>query len=155
MENRDYLGHTVNFKTTRLSYKSKKMIENPLEKQVVFENTHEALVSQETWDIVQKNRQNRRRPTKMGDAGMFSGLLYCADCGHSLNLNRTKSWAREQDNYVCGTYKRRKGSVRPTLSGRWWWSSWCWKICGRSSRLPERIQRALSVRLCQTTWSRR
>ena len=109
LENRDYLGHTVNFKTTRLSYKSKKMIENPLEKQVVFENTHEALVSQETWDIVQKNRQNRRRPTKMGDAGMFSGLLYCADCGHSLNLNRTKSWAREQDNYVCGTYKRKKG----------------------------------------------
>ena len=85
------------------------MIENPLEKQVVFENTHEALVSQETWEIVQKNRQNRRRPTKMGDMGMFSGLLYCADCGHTLSLNRTKSWAREQDNYVCGTYKRKKG----------------------------------------------
>ena len=109
LENRDYLGHTVNFKTTRLSYKSKKMIENPLEKQVVFENTHEALVSQETWEIVQKNRQNRRRPTKMGNMGMFSGLLYCADCGHTLSLNRTKSWAREQDNYVCGTYKRKKG----------------------------------------------
>ena len=109
LENRDYLGHTVNFKTTKLSYKSKKKIENPLEKQVVFENTHEALVSQETWEIVQKNRQNRRRPTKMGDMGMFSGLLYCADCGHALNLNRTKSWAREQDNYTCGTYKRKKG----------------------------------------------
>lgn len=109
LENRDYLGHTVNFKTTKLSYKSKKTIENPLEKQMVFENTHEALVSQETWDIVQKNRQNRRRPTKMGDMGMFSGLLYCADCGHTLNLNRTKSWAREQDNYTCGTYKRKKG----------------------------------------------
>lgn len=109
LENRDYLGHTVNFKTTKLSYKSKKTIENPLEKQVVFENTHEALVSQETWDIVQKNRQNRRRPTKMGDMGMFSGLLYCADCGHTLNLNRTKSWAREQDNYTCGAYKRKKG----------------------------------------------
>ena len=109
LENRDYLGHTVNFKTTKLSYKSKKKIENPPEKQVVFENTHEALVSQETWEIVQKNRQNRRRPTKMGDMGMFSGLLYCADCGHALNLNRTKSWAREQDNYTCGTYKRKKG----------------------------------------------
>ena len=109
LENRDYLGHTVNFKTTKLSYKSKKKIKTPLEKQVVFENTHEALVSQETWEIVQKNRQNRRRPTKMGDMGMFSGLLYCADCGHTLNLNRTKSWAREQDNYTCGTYKRMKG----------------------------------------------
>ena len=40
---------------------------------------------------------------------MFSGLLYCADCGHALNLNRTKSWARDQDNYTCGTYKRKKG----------------------------------------------
>lgn len=109
LENRDYLGHTVNFKTTKLSYKSKKAIENPLDKQVVFENTHEALVSQETWEIVQRNRQNRRRPTKMGDMGMFSGLLFCADCGHALNLNRTKSWAREQDNYTCGTYKRKKG----------------------------------------------
>lgn len=76
---------------------------------MVFENTHEALVSQETWEIVQKNRQNRRRPTKMGDMGMFSGLLYCADCGRTLNLNSTKSWARERDNYTCGTYKRKKG----------------------------------------------
>ena len=109
LENRDYLGHTVNFKTTKVSYKSKKAIANPLDKQVVFENTHEALVSQETWEIVQRNRQNRRRPTKMGDMGMFSGLLFCADCGHTLNLNRTKSWAREQDNYTCGTYKRKKG----------------------------------------------
>ena len=108
LNNRDYLGHTVNFKTTKKSYKSKKKIQNPEEKQVVFENTHEALVSQETWEIVQKNRENRRRPTLMGDMGLFSGLLYCADCGHTLNLNRTKSWAREQDNYTCGTYKRKK-----------------------------------------------
>ena len=109
LSNRDYLGHTVNFKTTKKSYKSKKKIQNPEEKQVVFENTHEALVSQETWEIVQKNRENRRRPTRMGDMGLFSGLLYCADCGRPLNLNRTKSWAREQDNYTCGTYKRKKG----------------------------------------------
>ncbi len=109
LNNRDYLGHTVNFKTTKKSYKSKKKIQNPEEKQVVFENTHEALVSQETWEVVQKNRENRRRPTRMGDMGLFSGLLYCADCGHTLNLNRTKSWAREQDNYTCGTYKRKKG----------------------------------------------
>lgn len=105
----EYLGHTVNFKTTKKSYKSKKKIENPKEKWVIFENTHEALISQEQWDIVQKNRQQRRRPTRMGDMGMFSGLLFCADCGHTLNLNRTKSWAREQDNYTCGAYKQGKG----------------------------------------------
>lgn len=109
LDNRDYLGHTVNFKTSKISYKSKRVIANPMEKQMVFENTHEALVSQETWEIVQKNRQNRRRPTRMGDMGLFSGLLYCADCGHILHLNRTKSWAREQDNYTCGTYKQKKG----------------------------------------------
>ena len=108
LRNKDYLGHTVNFKTTRKSYKSKKKIQNPEEKQVVFENTHEALISQEIWEIVQKNRENRRRPTRMGDMGMFSGLLYCADCGHTLNLNRTKSLAREKDSYTCGAYKQQK-----------------------------------------------
>lgn len=109
LEHKEYLGHTVNFKTTRKSFKSKKTIENPEDKQVVFENTHEAIVDRETWDAAQKVRQQRKRPTKMGDMGLFSGLLYCADCGHTLHLNRTKSWAREMDNYTCGTYKQKKG----------------------------------------------
>lgn len=106
---REYLGHTVNFKTTKKSYKSKKIIFNPKDEQVVFENTHKALIDQETWDIVQMNRQQRRRPTKMGDMGLFSGLVYCADCGNQLHLCRTTSWERDKDNYVCGTYKRKKG----------------------------------------------
>jgi DNA invertase Pin-like site-specific DNA recombinase len=109
LDQKEYLGHTVNFKTTKKSYKSKKIIFNPEDEQVVFENTHKALIDQETWDIVQNNRQQRRRPTKMGDMGLFSGLVYCADCGNQLHLCRTKSWDREQDNYVCGTYKRKKG----------------------------------------------
>lgn len=109
LEHKEYLGHTVNFKTTKASFKSKKTIENPEDKQVVFENTHEAIIDQATWDAAQKVRQQRRRPTKMGDMGLFSGLLYCADCGHTLNMNRTKSWSREQDNYTCGTYKQKKG----------------------------------------------
>lgn len=109
LEQPEYLGHTVNFKTTKKSYKSKRVIQNPAEKRVVFENTHEALITQEIWDIVQQNRQQRRRPTKMGDMGMFSGLVFCADCGHQLHLCRTTSWERDKDNYVCGTYKRKKG----------------------------------------------
>lgn len=109
LEQKDYLGNTYNFKTTKKSYKSKKVIHNPEEKQVVFENTHVALIDQETWDLVQKARQSRRRPTKMGDMGMFSGMVYCADCGNKLHLCRTKSWDRSLDNYVCGTYKRRRG----------------------------------------------
>ena len=109
LEQKDYLGNTYNFKTTKKSYKSKKIIRNPEEKQAVFENTHVALIDQETWDLVQKARQSRRRPTKMGDMGMFSGMVYCADCGNKLHLCRTKSWDRSLDNYVCGTYKRRRG----------------------------------------------
>ena len=109
LEQKDYLGNTYNFKTTKKSYKSKKVIRNPEEKQVVFENTHVALIDQETWNLVQKARQSRRRPTKMGDMGMFSGMVYCADCGNKLHLCRTKSWDRSLDNYVCGTYKRRRG----------------------------------------------
>ena len=109
LEQKDYLGNTYNFKTTKKSYKSKKVIRNPEEKQVVFENTHVALIDQETWDLVQKARQSRRRPTKMGDMGMFSGMVYCADCGNKLHLCRTKSWDRSLDNYGCGTYKRRRG----------------------------------------------
>lgn len=108
LEQPEYLGNTVNFRTTVKSYKNKKKIQNPEDKWVVFENTHEALVTQEQWDIVQKNRQQRRRPTRMGDMGMFSGLLFCADCGHVLNLNRTTSWKPESDNYTCGAYKNHK-----------------------------------------------
>lgn len=109
LEQKDYLGNTYNFKTTKKSYKSKKVIRNPEEKQAVFENTHVALIDQETWDLVQKARQSKRRPTKMGDMGMFSGMVYCADCGNKLHLCRTKSWDRRLDNYVCGTYKRKRG----------------------------------------------
>lgn len=109
LEQKEYLGHTVNFKTTKKSYKSKKIVQNPEEKQVVFEDTHTALIDPETWELVQKNRQQRRRVTKMGDMGLFSGLVYCADCGNQLHLCRTATWERDKDNYVCGTYKRKKG----------------------------------------------
>ena len=109
LEQKDYLGNTYNFKTTKKSYKSRKIVRNPEEKQAVFENTHVALIDQETWDLVQKARQSKRRPTKMGDMGMFSGMVYCADCGNKLHLCRTKSWDRRLDNYVCGTYKRKRG----------------------------------------------
>lgn len=105
LEQPQYLGHTVNFRTTKKSYKSKKKIINSEDKWVIFEHTHEALITQEQWDIVQKNRQQRRRPTRMGDMGMFSGLLFCADCGHVMNLNRSKSWKKRCENYTCGAYK--------------------------------------------------
>ncbi|EKC74128.1 TnpX site-specific recombinase, partial [human gut metagenome] len=78
---REYLGHTVNFKTTKKSYKSKKRIQNPESEWVIFENTHEPIWTEAIAEAVKQARQSRRRPTKMGEMGMFSGMMYCADCG--------------------------------------------------------------------------
>lgn len=102
-----YIGRTTNFKTYKLSYKSKKQIENPPEKQMVFENTHPALVDLETWELVQKNRVHRKRPQKKNDeVHLFSGMLFCPDCGARLvHQSRQKNSAAC---YVCGTYKHRK-----------------------------------------------
>ena len=108
LEQDAYLGRTTNFKTAKLSYKSKKKITNPPEKWVVIENTHKAIIDPETWEIVQKARAQRRRPTKMGEMRMFSGLAYCADCGAKLYHCRTASWTHEQECYTCANYRNRK-----------------------------------------------
>lgn len=109
LEQDAYLGQTTNFKTTKLSYKMKKTVINPPDKWAVFEHTHEAIIDRETWDLVQKIRSQRRRPTKMGEMGMFSGLAYCADCGAKLYHCRTGSWTYEQECYTCSNYRNRKG----------------------------------------------
>ena len=103
-----YLGRTTNFKTTKLSYKSKKAIINPPDKRAVFEGTHKAIIDRETWEIVQKNREQRRRPTKLGEMGLFSGLAYCADCGAKLYHHRTVTFTKEQESYTCANYRSRK-----------------------------------------------
>ena len=108
LEQDAYLGRTTNFKTTKLSYKSKKTIVNTPDKWAVFEGTHEAIIDKDTWELVQKAREQRRRPTKMGEAGMFSGLVYCADCGAKLYHCRTTSWTYEQECYTCANYRTRK-----------------------------------------------
>ena len=102
------MGRTSNFKTSRISYKSKKVVNTPPEKWVTFENTHEAIIDVELWNSVQKIRSQRRRPTKMGEMGMFSGLAYCADCGSKLYHCRSGSWSYEQECYTCSAYRTRK-----------------------------------------------
>ena len=108
LEQDAYLRRTTTLQTAKLSYKSKKKITNPPEKWVVIENTHKAIIDPETWEIVQKARAQRRRPTKMGEMGMFSGLAYCADCGAKLYHCRTASWTHEQECYTCANYRNRK-----------------------------------------------
>jgi len=108
LEQDTYLGRTTNFKTTKLSYKSKKTVINSPDKCAVFEGTHEAIIDKETWEIVQKSREHRRRPTKMGEMGLFSGLAYCADCGAKLYHHRSITLTKEQESYICSNYQSRK-----------------------------------------------
>ena len=104
-----YIGQTTNFKTFKPSYKSKRMIKNPPEKWVTFENTHPAIIDRETWDMAQKELSQRHRPTRTGEMGLFSGLVFCADCGSRLHLRRSAGWTYEQECYTCsGTQSRIK-----------------------------------------------
>ena len=106
-----YLGHTVNFRTSKKSYKSKQIIFRPKEDWVVFENTHEAIIDQDTFDTVQRLRESKRRPTRLGEMSVFSGLLFCADCGKKMYLNRCKEYKQyDKARFVCGTY--RKGTAK-------------------------------------------
>ena len=110
LERKEYLGHTVNFKTYKQSYKSKKTCCNPKEKQLVFENTHEAIIDADTWERVQELRKNKRHPTRTGKTNMFSGIVRCADCGEKLYYCTSKNFEARQDHFVCST-SRLKGKA--------------------------------------------
>ena len=101
-----YCGDTVNFRTTRKSFKNKKRLERPQEEWQVFPNTHPAIVDREVFELVQELRQHRRRPTKSGIVSMFSGLLYCADCGEKLYYSATNCYKREQAYFFCSSYRK-------------------------------------------------
>ena len=102
-----YTGCLVNFKTEKPSYKVKHSIENPVEKQAIFENHHEPIIDKETWERVQELRKQRKRPNRYDEVGLFSGILFCADCGHVLYQQRYQNKDRKQDCYICGSYKKR------------------------------------------------
>ena len=88
-------------------YKVKHSIENPVEKQAIFENHHEPIIDKETWERVQELRKQRKRPNRYDEVGLFSGILFCADCGHVLYQQRYQNKDRKQDCYICGSYKKR------------------------------------------------
>ena len=106
LENELYLGNTVNLRFSSKSYKDKRKVEHPREECLVFEGTHPALVTQEVWDIVQRVRQNRRRPTKMNEQNKYSGLVVCADCGSTMVLHRAHTMKPTWNNFTCRTYKK-------------------------------------------------
>ena len=110
LERMEYTGCTCNFKTYSKSYKLKKRIPNAIEDMCIFPDTQEAIVSQAQWDRVQELRKNKRRPTKAERQGLFSGLLFCADCGGKLHFATSKSFEGKQDHYVCNNYKSNRGT---------------------------------------------
>ena len=110
LERMDYCGHTVNFKSYSKSHKLKKRIPTTKEQQSIFYDTHEAIVEDAVFERVQELRANKRRPTKADRQGLFSGLVYCADCGSKLHFATCKSFNGSQDHYRCAKYKSNTGS---------------------------------------------
>ncbi|MDA8097069.1 MAG: DUF4368 domain-containing protein, partial [Clostridia bacterium] len=111
LEDEVYLGHTINLKYTTLSYKNKKRVDRPKSEQLRFENTHEPLVTKETWDIVQDIRKRKRRRANMAEQNMFSGLVRCIDCGETMVLHRAHTMAAVKNNFMCSTYRKRGKEV--------------------------------------------
>ena len=110
LERREYTGCTVNFKTYTNSIWDKKQRDMPLEKQAVFYGTHPAIIEQEVFDKVQEIRQQRHRRTKTGKSSLFSGMVYCADCGAKLRYCTTSYFEKRQDHFVCANYRSNTGS---------------------------------------------
>ena len=105
LKKREYLGHTINFKT-RKHFKDKKSHYVSEDEWTIFENTHEAIIDQQTFDLVQKIRSNvRRYPNGWGEAAPLTGLLYCADCGGKMYVHRTNNGKRISQ-YTCSQYTK-------------------------------------------------
>ena len=106
LDRQEYVGDTVNFRTYRQSFKLKKQLDRPQEEWKIFPDTHPAIIDRETFVLVQNLRQHRRRPTRTGIVSMFSGLLYCADCGSKLGYSATNNYKREQAYFFCSGYRK-------------------------------------------------
>lgn len=105
----EYMGHTVNFRSHKESYKDKNAVMNPKEEWLIFENTHEAIVDKETWELAQKLRKTPRRHDTLGEANPLTGLLFCADCGAKMYNQRSRGGTANNpypsDVFDCSTYK--------------------------------------------------
>lgn len=110
LERPEYTGCTVNFKTYSKSHKLKKRLHNAPENQRIFPNTQPAIIGEQVFARVQELRENKRRPAKQAERqGLFSGLLYCADCGSKLHFATGKNMTPQQDCYRCSRYKSNTG----------------------------------------------
>ena len=106
----EYMGDTVNFRSHKASYKDKHSVKNPKDEWMIFEDTHEAIVDRETWELAQKLRKTPKRIDTIGIANPFTGLLYCAECGEKMYNHRSRGNAEKgnypSDFFDCSTYTR-------------------------------------------------
>ena len=110
IDNRQYTGCTINFKSSMISYKIHKRLSNDESEWQIIPNTQEAIIDETTWERVQELRKNRRRNTATGRESIFSGLVYCADCGSKLYFCASKSITEKQEFYRCAAYKENTGT---------------------------------------------
>lgn len=110
--NQQYTGCTVNFMTTTVSYKVHKTVYKPKDEWQIIPNTQPAIIDEDTWKRVQELREHRIRPTATGRTSLFSGKVFCADCGSKLNFCAAKSLNANQEHYRCANYKSGRGSCQ-------------------------------------------
>ena len=110
LENMQYTGCTVNFKSSTVSFKVHKTVYNSEEDWVVIPNTQEAIIDMDTRERVQEIKKHRRRNTGTGRQSVFSGLMYCGDCGSILYFGAAKSIKEHQEFFRCASYKENRGS---------------------------------------------
>lgn len=112
LANRQYTGCAVNFKSTSVSYKVHKTVYKPEEEWQIIPNMQEPIIDENTWLRVQELRKNKRRPTATGRKSLFSGLIFCPDCGAKLHFCAAKSLRPNQEFYRCANYKDGRGSCK-------------------------------------------
>ena len=108
LERREYTGCTVNFKTYTNSIWDKKQRDNPIEKQAIFPNAHERIIDDDVFEKVQEIRQQRHRMTRTGRSSIFSGLVYCADCGSKMLYGSSNNGDLDQDFFDCSLHRKHK-----------------------------------------------
>lgn len=106
LDRQEYIGNTVNFKYTIRSYKDKTKVPIPKEDWQIFKNTHEPIIDEYTWNIAKQLRSNRKKPTRSGKKSIFSGLLFCNDCGKKMYFQSPVTSLNAKDHYRCSSYKK-------------------------------------------------
>ena len=113
----EYMGHTVNFRFSKESYKDKRSKENPKEDWLIFENTHPAIIDPETWETAQKCRQTKRRTNSKGQGNPFTGLVFCADCGAKLYNHQSRT--STQNYYACSAHTKARSHFEQKCSAHY------------------------------------